>query len=283
VDVAVEGQQPQAPQRPATFRSVTGAVPVQVSVRQGRSYLRDLTAADFELYDNGVRQDVTAVAADALLTDVTLVVDTSGSVIRSLNRFKSDVKKIAGELRDGEQVRLLTFDSDVHEIAPMQDASEKIDVDRVRSGDMTSLNDALLFALARAPRPDRRHVVFLFTDGYDNASVTGYGALPELAARADAVLYIALVKITGVPDAYPTRSMEALRSAASRTGGVFFPPADDGVDVVDAFRRALDSFRHGYVVYFTPKDATPGWHTLSVKLARPGTYDVQARQGYFGG
>jgi VWFA-related protein len=269
-------------QRP-TFRSVTDLVPVQVSVRAGRSYVPGLGAKDFELYDNGVRQQIDAVTSDAQATDVTLVVDTSGSVIRSIGRFKSDVKKIAELLRPGEQVRLVTFDNDVRESFPMQDP-RFARVDDIRTGDMTSMVDAMIFALARAPRPNRHHLVFVFTDGYDNDSVMGYGALPEVAGRTDAVLYVVLVKVTGVPDGPPPAAFDALADAATRTGGEYYPPGDEPLDVASAFKQALESFRHSYVIYFAPKGVTPvGWHNLTVKMLKPGKFDVQARQGYFGG
>ena len=105
------GQQPRA-----TFRAVADVVPVHVSVRTDRSFVRGLTASDFELYDNGVRQDIRAVSADSLAVDVTLVVGTSGSVVRSVGRFRSDVRDIVRQLRPDEQVRLITFDS---ELRPM--------------------------------------------------------------------------------------------------------------------------------------------------------------------
>lgn len=272
----------QDPQRP-TFRSVTDLVPVQVSVRSERSYVPGLTAQDFELYDNGVRQQIDAVSSDVQATDVTLVVDTSGSVIRSIGRFRSDVKKIADLLRPGEMVRLVTFDNDVRESFPMQNP-KNARVDDIRTGDMTSLVDAMVFALARAPRPNRHHLVFVFTDGYDNDSVMGYGALPEVAGRTDAVLYVVLVKVTGVPDEPPPAAFDALADAATRTGGEFYPPGDEPLDVASAFKQALESFRHSYVVYFAPKGVAPaGWHNLTVKVVKPGKFDVQARQGYFGG
>jgi len=43
------------PQQP-TFSSEIETVRIDVSVRQGRQALRGLTAADFEVLDNGVRQ-----------------------------------------------------------------------------------------------------------------------------------------------------------------------------------------------------------------------------------
>ena len=80
-------------------RATSDLVPVPVSVRRGTEFVSGLAAGDFELYDNGVRQEVATVSPATLGIDVSLVVDTSGSVIGSLARFKSDVKEIAGTLR----------------------------------------------------------------------------------------------------------------------------------------------------------------------------------------
>jgi VWFA-related protein len=274
---------PQEQQPRPTFRAGTDIVPVHVFVRSERSTVSGLTAADFQLFDNGVRQDITAVSADKLAVDVTLVVDTSGSVVRSLGRFKSDVRDMVRQLRPGEQVRLLTFDSDLREIFQMQDVSTKVPVDEIRLGDITSLLDAMLFALARAPRPDRRHLVFVFTDGYDNASLVGYRAIADLASRAEATLYVVLAKVTGVPDNRPD-AIAALSAAATRTGGTFFPPTDDSRDIAAAFKRALETFRRGYVLYFTPSNVTrEGWHEITVQVTKPGAYEVHSRSGYFGG
>jgi VWFA-related protein len=273
----------QNPQQPPTFRSVAELVPVPVSVRSGRSYVPGLTAKDFELYDNGVRQDLEALSSDAQATDVTLVVDTSGSVVRSIGRFRSDVKKIASLLRPGEQMRLITFDTDVRESFPMRDP-KLASVSDILTGDMTSLVDAMIFGMARARRPDRHHLVFVFTDGYDNASVMGYAALPDAAGRSDAILYVVLVKVTGVPTEPSPTTFEALADAATRTGGEFYPASDEPIDVASSFKTALESFRHTYTLYFVPKGvARGGWHNLEVKITKSGKYDVLARQGYFGG
>jgi VWFA-related protein len=272
-------QQPQP-----TFRAVSDVVAVQVSVHTARTVVKGLTASDFVLTDNGVTQEITAVAADKVSTDVTLVVDTSGSVIRSLDRFKTDVRRVADELRPDEQLRVLTFDTGIREVRAMQPVSKRVPVDAIRSGGMTSLLDAMGMALARAPRPDRRHLVFVFTDGLDNASVLGYSAMPALAGRTEAVLHIVLVKVTGVPGEYPSPASRALEAAAARTGGALYPPTEAPADVVAAFKLAVEAFRHGYVLYYTPKGvARPGWHDISVRVTKPGAYEVQARQGYEGG
>jgi len=273
----------QDPQRP-TFRAESDRVPVHVAVRSNRKLVQGLGAADFEVYDNGVRQPIASVTNEVLPVDVTMLVDISGSVVRSLDRFRSDVKRMAGMLDSDDRVRLITFESDVQQIFPMQAPTKHMPLEQIQTGNMTSLIDALVYALARAPRPDRRHLVFAFTDGYDNASTMGYAVLPALASRTDAVVNIVLVKVTGVPDSGAPAATEALAATAARTGGTLYPPDEAALSVVDAFKQTLDAFRHSYVIYYSPTNVPrPGWHEITVKVTKPGTYDVSSRQRYFGG
>jgi hypothetical protein len=263
-----------------TFRSSTDIVPVYVSVRSGGSFVQGLEVKDFELSDNGVTQEVDNVSSDAVPIDVTLVVDTSSSVINSLTAFRADVGRITELLRPEEQMRLITFDSDVREILPMQPPPKKPPVSEIRLGDATSLNDGLLFALARDRRADRRHLVFVFTDGYDTFSVLDYGALPEIASRADALLHVVLVRPNVVPDARSSRDFALITEAAVRTGGAIYQSSGRN-DIVASFQEAIEAFRRSYVVVFAPKDKKEGWHALTVKVVKSGDYDVRARQGYY--
>jgi hypothetical protein len=197
--------------------------------------------------------------------------------------FRNDVARIAELLRPEEQMRLVTFDTYVREIVPMQAAVKRPPVNEIRLGDATSLNDALLFSLSRASRKDRRHLVFVFTDGYDTSSVLDYTALPEIASRAEgALLHIVLVRPNVVPDARATRDFGFLSEAAVRTGGAVDPPRPKD-DLVDSFEEAIGAFRQSYVVSFSPSGPKQeGWHTLSVSVVRrSGSFDVRARQGYY--
>ena len=51
----------------------------------------------------------------------------------------------------------------------------------------------------------------------------------------------------------------------------------------DAFQAILDDFRTSYVLRYTPRGGTPkGWHELTVKVTRRGSYTIRARKGYEG-
>lgn len=264
------------------FRVNSNAVWVNVSVREGRSTVDGLQSSDFALTDRGVAQKAEIVSSEAVPIDVTLVVDTSRSVVNSLPLFRAEVQAIVGLLQPNEQVRLVTFDTEVRQILAMQAPGARPPVHQLQLGESTSLADALVLALARALRPSRRHLVFVFTDGYDTSSMLGYGALAELASHTESIVHIALVKPSG--SEMPSQAaLAALGAAATRTGGSMYPPTQNEGGIVAAFQRAIDDFRHSYVLFFTPTDVPGGgWHELSVKVLKRGDFDVRARAGYFG-
>jgi hypothetical protein len=53
-------------------------------------------------------------------------------------------------------------------------------------------------------------------------------------------------------------------------------------DLGPTFLRALNEFRTSYVLRYQRTGIEPGWHELSVKVTRSGSYDIRARKGYFG-
>lgn len=76
-----------------TFRSSVDVVSVPVSVTEKNRPVADLAAGDFELLDNDVKQQISVSSMELMPTDVTLVIDTSGSVSgKALERIKQDAR-----------------------------------------------------------------------------------------------------------------------------------------------------------------------------------------------
>ena len=270
------------------FRSGVDVISVEVSVRDKRTPVLDLAAADFSLTDNQVPQRVETVSIEAVSIDVSLVIDTSGSAKDAMGRLKADVQKIANLLRSIDRLRVVTFDRDVHELLPMQPPSDHVALAGLTANGGTSLNDAMAYALMWPAPVDRRHLVVVFTDGEDSTSVLEDSAVPALASRADAVLHAVLFRPTvpaidrhmGIPRP-PMASAAALFDAAARTGG-------DAItldDAVAAFRTIFGDFRQSYLLRYTLQGVPrKGWHDISVRVTRAAgeRYTVRARKGYFG-
>jgi hypothetical protein len=277
-------------------------VTVNVSVRDRNAPVTTLTSADFVLTDNGVPQTVDAERTEVLPCDLTLLLDMSGSTAPVVNGYKEDVRNIVKMLRPTDRVRLMTFDFAVHEIFPFEPPTTTLPLDRLRPGSVSSLFEGLLFALPRAPNPDRQHLIVVFTDGAENFSVIDAKAVADAAAHSDALLEIALtsnpssatspgqagrgprVTITVVgPNQPATGWIPILRSIAEATGGEV-RDADKSSSLKKTFETLLNDIRRSYVLRFTPTGvAAAGWHDLVVNVAGHPTFQVRARRGYFGG
>jgi VWFA-related protein len=269
--------------QPPVFRSVAEVVLLPVSVTNNGRPVSNLTAEDFEVMDNGVRQVVEASSLQALPIDVTLLADVSGSVDGTTwARFTDELQDIARALPAEDRVRLLTFGASVRDETGWQRGGAPLSLDQLAPGGGTSFYDGLAAALLAARSTDRPHVIVAFSDGLDTTSVLDLSTLGTVAARTPATLYVSLVRapersLRGVAPWSGQPDVRLLRSAAAVTGGALFEHRSR-TDLSLAFQQALDTFRTMYLLRFAPS-AAPGWHTLTVRV--PGTrYTVRAREGY---
>jgi VWFA-related protein len=308
----------EAQQQP-TFRARTDVVLVPVSVMQGREPARGLKAADFELTDNGVRQTVEEVTSDQVPIDVTLVL-TGRPADRNVEHGLSLVSAEATRklLQPADRLRMVWVTDEVagsvvsadysiatdpaarrlgHGIATATGVAFSSGEKDSRSGWGIALADGLFYALAWPVDADRRHLVVVFTDGWDATSTIAMDTLPKLAAHSDAVLHAVLwaapgedtrngggINFAGGPGAMPTRlwqeSFDILGSVVRRTGGTL----QRSDKAPEAMAEIIADFRSSYVLRYSPRGVAPsGWHELGVKIARPGSFRIRARKGYEGG
>jgi VWFA-related protein len=271
-----------AAQRPV-FRSAVDAVMVDVSVRHDNRPVADLTAADFEIRDNGVVQTIDDLTRAALPIDVTLVVDLSGSVegplFASLQRAMAAVD---AQLAPGDRARVVTFNEHVREVHGLEAPRTAAEPAIGRPSGTTSMIDALTVSLITPLDPDRRHVAILFSDGRDMMSFLDEAALVDVAKRMGQTVF-AVAVADGTRQRPAHAGGEAfLRTLTDTTGGELTVMQRDD-DLAASFVRAFDDFRTSYVLRYTAAGvARAGWHALAVNVLRRGDYDVRARAGYFG-
>jgi VWFA-related protein len=273
--------QPPAPmqaQQAPVFRATASGVSVSVSVRSGGTPVPNLTAADFELVDNGVPQTISAVTLESLPIDVSLILDVSASVEgRRLDRMKQAVTETSTLLGAADQLRLLAVQHALLQVFPFQPGGTTPPIEQLRAHGGTALLDGLSAALMRAAEPDRRQLIVVYTDGHDTISVLPAATVRTLAGIADAVVHFV------VPNAGRSRTetMGTLIDLAARTGGQVFR-VELNAPIAGAFREAVEEFRTSYVLRYTPTGVTSGgWHELAVRV-KSGTYTVRARRGYEG-
>jgi len=297
--LAVAGMGPQ--QRP-TFRARTDLVTVDISVTSDKRAVPGLTLADFELTDNGVRQQIELLDAETLPIDLSIVLDQSSSMKGSFDAVKKDVREIAAMLHPTDRIRLFTFSGEIRETVGFQPPDGDLSLHTLAASGSTSLFDAVAAAIVRRRDGERRHLIVVLTDGYDTASLLGRDALDDLSRRSDATVYAAVSLPAQAmpprpfgPQAAPlerrrlwvaltTRPGDEtpLKTAVENTGGVWESLWSIG-HAPGGVKRALDWFRSAYVARYRASGvAAGGWHELRVRVTRPGGYDVRARRGYYG-
>ncbi|MEO7190230.1 MAG: VWA domain-containing protein [Vicinamibacterales bacterium] len=255
------------------FTARVDAVRIDVRVQRGGQPVTGLTAADFDVRDKGVLQQVTIAASEATPVDVTLALDVSGSVRgERLTRLRAAGLTLIDALQPTDHAALITFASQVTlrqaltpRVAQLRTA---LDV-RPESGN-TALIDALQTAMVTAESGTGRPLVIVFSDGAETGSFLQTAAVEDTARRMGMVVY-------GVTTSGTAPS--ALRSVARLTGGET-SSADSSGRLDAQFARILDEFRHLYVLSYTPNGTpTPGWHDVTVRL-KSAKGDVRARPGY---
>ena len=308
-------------QRPQ-FRAGVDVVQLNVSVTDRTRVISDLVAKDFEVLDNGVRQEVVSVSRETLPIDVTMALDTSESVVQWLqNAIVSAANKIRERLKREDRLSVVTFNQLIHERIALMPASRAQSISLGRPAGQTSLNDVIATVLAARPSVDRRQLAIVFSDGYDTTSLLNEDDVLDMARRSQTAMFfvsgqqpgVRLVRkwsptpggglsltTSTVPEEDDRNPTAFLHRIASATGGVvqvatltnmtsrssvltLLRPQTNMLD--EPFIKALDDFRTSYVVAYTLSGVPrAGWHEVSVRVKRPGTsYQIRTRNGYIGG
>jgi VWFA-related protein len=280
------GVAPSGQQRP-TFRSNVDVVTVDVSVMAGRTPVLGLTEHDFHLLDNGVAQRIELTTVESLPIDVTVLVDTGYLIGVRLDQFKKSLERLPPMLRPQDRFRLLTLEPRL--VVDFRSTVSREVLSSIREGHAVVLHDTLAQVMMRTSEPGRRHLIAAFSSSAESGNVLTREAVLEVARRSDALLELVLVKpplyemavragLKGTIDRY----RDFLRETTEITGGSVLENVSSD-DISREFKRLFDNYRQSYVLHYTPQGVAPaGWHELSVKLTKPGKFQIRARKGYVG-
>jgi VWFA-related protein len=264
------------------FRGGTDVVTIDVNVQDGKKPVAGLTAADFDVRDNGVRQVVTDVTYARVPIDLRLVFDTSGSISDGqLKAYLKTMQDVTGSLQPNDRCDIVSFAARIVDAASLQSPPIKIDLQRAEPN-ATSFYDAVSLSLITGPVAGRRQLTIVLSDADDNSSFFDQATLLDTGRRTDAVVYAVLPDPMG-HRRYPAQEKmlkDRLSALTTLTGGRVI--AEDK-DVTAAFLNALEDFRKSYVVAYTATDVKHGgWHELKVTVPKFPGYAVRAKQGYVG-
>ena len=259
--------------QPPTFSARTEVVRVDVLVTEKGQPVTGLRAADFQVLDNGVPQEVDLASFEQIPLNLVLVFDMSDSVAgERLEHLQLAGRALLEVLKPDDQAALITFSHVV-----TLGSSLTRDVGRVGTAlgeaepaGETALVDASYAGMMLGESDVGRALVIVFSDGLDTSSWLSPDAVLEAAKRTDAVVYS--VSVSGPKATF-------LRELTELTGGSLFE-IESMKDLRAVFLGILDEFRHRYLVSYSPRGVSPGgWHRIDVRVKGRGMA-VKARPGY---
>ncbi len=261
----------------AVFVSRADAVRVDVLVARNGTPVRGLGAADFEVRDNGVLQQVTLISADVLPLNVVMALDLSDSVTGSrLTDLQNAGRGLLDALTDRDGAALLTFGFAVTVAQRLTQDREAVRaaLTQPAGGGRTALIDGCFAGLMLGTSEVGRSLLLVFSDGVDTASWLTAEKVMATAHSADVVTY-AVVAGTA-----PRQSF--LRDLTDATGGELLE-VKSTTDVGATFLRLLDEYRKRYLLSYTPTGVSrEGWHRIDVRV-KDRNATVRARPGYLAG
>jgi Ca-activated chloride channel family protein len=279
--------QAQAP----VFRAGVDLVNVGVTVTDKRGALAtDLTAADFEIYEDGKLQAIRYFAAgdraeSAPALHLGLLLDVSGSMNDDIAFTKTAAIKFLNTLTDAVDITVLDFDTEVRAARYAQREFARL-VERIRhqkAQGFTALYDAIGMYLHDATDQDGRSIMLLYTDGGDTRSSLTLSELMDLLKASTVTIYPIGALEHQSPSTRSDQRMLLQRIAEVTGGQAFFPASVKELDAV--YAKVVAEIRAQYTLgYVSTNPKTDGaWRKVEVRIVRKDAKDLRtrARRGYF--
>lgn len=284
------------PQQSPVFKSATSLVALNVSVTDtNKAYTSGLGREDFEVYEDGVRQDVEFFAAADVPLDLILLIDGSSSMNDKVSFVHRAANGFIATMRDEDRAAVVSFADGVRVLQPLTGERAKVAeaIDRTGAKGATALHNAIYVALKEFGRPAaatgevRRQAIAVLSDGEDTSSVLTFDDVLDMAKRSGVSIYtIGLRETHGDRDAgarrYFSQADFAMKQLAVETGAMpFFPSRAEELDAV--YSAIATELASQYSIGYVPRNVrTDGkYRRVVVKVANRPELKPRTRTGYF--
>jgi Ca-activated chloride channel homolog len=261
----------------AQFTSGVNLVEVYASVIDGRGEPQlGLKADDFELRENGERQQISNFAAAEFPLSVAVALDRSFSMSGArLGLAKAAARAFLGELRPHDQSMVVAVGSEIEMLSPLStDRGAQYDaLAALEPFGTTGLYDAIIQAIDYVQPARGRRALVLLSDGDDRYSKAAGSDALERARRSDVMIF---------PVALGAARPPLFAELATISGGRSYH-VRDAASLTATLRAIARELRQQYLLGYTPSRpliaGSQEWRSIAVIVKRPGT-QVRARDGY---
>ena len=281
--VGLSGQQP-------SFRAGVDIVSLNVTVTDAAThYITDLEEADFLVFEDGIKQNVTFFSRRQSPIALSLLLDSSASMEEHLPVLQTAASNFVHKLKSNDIAQVIDFDSRVEIRQGFTGNQAELDtaISQLAAGGSTSLHNAIYIALkelrkVRAVNEEdvRRQALIVFSDGEDTSSLVSFDEVLDLAKRSETSIYTIALRGADVQAKGFREAEFVMRTLAQETGGrAFFPAKID--DLNGVYTQIADELASQYTLGYT--SANPrrdgAWRRIVVQVSRPNV-TPRTKKGY---
>jgi Ca-activated chloride channel homolog len=299
---AVTHAQDPVPQLPAVdgparpvFRSSTNMVALNVTVMNGHKLVTGLQPQDFEVYEDGVRQQLRFFESTDVPMDVILLIDASSSMRDRMPVVHDAAKGFMQMLRSGDRGAVVAFAENIRVAQELTSDAAAIEraINATSANGATALNDAIYIALKQFGRPAkdghdvRRQALAVLSDGEDTASLIGFDEVVALARKTGVSIYtIGLQSDSGT--ARRSLGIEqfsnaaySLKTLARETGAQSFFPTNVH-QLKNVYGSISDELEAQYSLAYSPTNthADGRFRRILVRVIAGPSFRSRTRTGY---
>lgn len=168
-------------------------VPVAVSDREGH-YIAGLRKEDFSVFQDGIKQEIVSFETEDEPISVAILIDTSRSTDKILDKIKDAAKNFIKILNSKDQSLVATFDSDVNVLSQFTSNTVALEkaIEQVRVNEKVgtvlhrAINQIVKSSFANVKG---RKALIVLTDGKDFGSYMTRNELLDSLQESDVMIY----------------------------------------------------------------------------------------------
>jgi len=257
----------------------------------GGKYITDLSQDDFDVFEDGAKQQITFFSKTQQPISLALLIDTSASMEERMGIAQEAAVGFARQLHKDDQAEVIDFDSQVRILAPFTNDGAALEkaIRATTANGSTSLYNAIYISLkdlkkARAASPDdiRRQAIVLLSDGDDTSSLVEFDEVLDLARRSETAIYAIGLRQGEIGRREFKEAEFVLRQLSQETGGhVYFPT--DARELPKIYQSIWEELSSQYTIAYSSSNPKRdgAWRRIQIRIKRPGVI-ARTKTGYYG-
>ena len=292
VRLGAQARPPARPQ-PPVFGAGIEVINLSLSVTDAQNnFVTDLKESEFQVYEDGIRQELSLYTHDKLPISMVIMVDTSASMEEKLPTAQTAAIKFSKTLQPEDLAQIVSFNDRATTLQPFTNDLGLLEaaIVKTEASSSTSLHNALYIALNDLMRDKkaaelRRRAIVLLSDGEDTSSLVTDDQVLELAKKSEINIYAIRLREGRANDKQREAFSQAeylINALARETGGRAYFPSSIG-ELESVYERIAEELRTLYSVGYVSSNARRDgkWRRIVVRVPDREGLTVRHKLGYY--